>query len=527
MGKFVISIYISLVLSVSCLAETEKINDIFNSVVKVKNPISKIVTDYGTGNCINIDDQSIYLITNHHVAGDVGNNISLSFYKDGHESALIPSVVTWTKYVKNQPADISILKVNKTSLNGWTPNIITFDYDDEPLKVGDACLTIGCPKAGWPVANRGHVVKIENGIYYITPVVVSGQSGSVLFNGDGTKAKGLIAWADEEDGYGMAMTAESIQKAVFGKETNYYFNQPYNLKNTFPGIQCSQSEALFGGGRGGRNKPNCPDGDCPNRNPDGGGRKPLLPNTDNPDAAPKPEGGGGNKIFPTAPVKPGEKVPDAPKESLPPSDFDKYKTDTDNKFAGIDDRLSKIESTNKDMLKSIADTPSKSDVVTPGKLSEMEANVDKKLAEYAGSIGKTINEVQKQVADGTITQAQIQELAAPVAQTVVNKAVEGLTKTNDVVTIKSDLEKLNKLYNDVTTKITDVQKSNISNTEKVSETNNTVIKEVLSGQSTDKYITIGGVTIPWFVLALLGYWYRRHFGGASVPPFVPLTAAKK
>lgn len=516
MKKILYGLTLLLFLANQCFAETDQIKDIFNSVVKVKHNLG-LVSDLGTGNCINQDETYIYIITNHHVAGDVNNVCQIFFYKDGHESAPIDSKVIWTAYRITEPVDISILKVEKSKLGGWIPNIIQFEYDDKPLKVGDACLTIGCPKAKWPEAKRGHIAKSSNGMYYITPDVVEGQSGSVLFNKDGSKAIGLIAWSSE--GYGKAMNTQTIQNAVFGKKSNYYFKQPYSIKDKKQ-VKFTDAESVFGGGRF---KPNddCPDGNCPSKPKD-----PTTPPT------------GGNKIFPTSPEQKPENpdiVPEAPKDPPKPSELELYKKEVTDKFTDLDGRLGKIETninssenSRQNLLSMIAKLegelksigtkvegiPSKDGVVTPGKLEETIQEFNKILENQSSSIGDTINNLEKKV-DDSVSKEKMEELLTPIKKELTEKLVT-------VDDAQNKITNLNKLYESLKLGVSDIK----STTEKVSETNNTVIKEVLSGQSNDKLITIGGYSVPWAVVLILGWLYRRHFGGAATPPF-PTIVPKK
>lgn len=516
MRKILISLLIVLFLAGSCFAETDQIKDIFNSVVKVQDGQT-----FGSGNCINQDDKFIYLITNHHVAGDVGNKVNAYFYRDGHQSSAIGGEVIWTAYLKNEPVDISVFKIPKASLGGWMPTIVNFEYNDTPLKEGDACLTIGCPSAKWPEAQRGHITKSSNGVYYITPNVIGGQSGSVLFNKDGSKAIGLIAWSSE--GFGKAMNAQTLQNAAFGKKTNYYYNQPYDLKDQKQ-VKFTYAEPMFGRGRFNQPNDDCPDGNCPN--------KPITPK--------QPVVGGGNKIFPTSPeqVNP-DAAPEAPKDPPKPSELELYKTENTGRFASLDERLNKIESnldsseqSRQNLLLSIskletelknldakvAGVPSKGDTVTPGKLEETVKDFNKVLEEHSAKIGESINALELQADE---TPDKLKELIAPIKEELSKKLISVDDAQNKIATLTKSYDEL-KIG--ISKNMSDIQKQT---TEKISETNNTLIKEVMSGQNTDKYISIGGYSIPWIVVLILGWLYRRHFGGAAQPPFPTIIQTAK
>lgn len=542
MSKVILTIALILSFCGSISASTPEINNIFESVAKVKNGRT-----YGTSNCINIDDKNVYMITNYHVAGDIGNKVDLFFYRAGHQSQQIKASVVWTAYVRNQPIDISLLAVPLSAFpKDWKPTVINFEYGDSPLKEGDTCLTIGCPEAEWPKANSGHIVSISGGTYKITPIVIEGQSGSVLFNGDGTKAIGLIAWRD--DTYGKAMTASTIQKAVLGQQSNYYYKQPYNDLGDRPLIPFyyGDSTVAFGGRR--------PNNDCPNCRP--GPREPRRkqPNNDettpNDESQPNPkEDGDGIKIFPTYPGKPedefNDKAPVAPndatkpKAAIPPqkSDLDQFKIDNTAKLDGFDGRLKKVEdaitkqtetikqyeqnnqslsSSLTDIQNKLAKVPTKEDFVTPGKLNELvkpqidsvSTDFNKKLEDYSSKIGLNIEH-------NTVTPGKLTDLLAPIKKDAVDLS-QNLGKMGDTV------NGLKQAYTEVKSVATQAS-AQVSSVQNSKEINNTftkeIIREVVGDKNMDRYINIGGSSIPILVFGAIAYWYRRHFGGAAPDPF--------
>lgn len=446
--KTLLSIVFTLIFSLATLAAEQ--NTVFESVVKVHAGNS-----YGTGTCVNIDENNLYIITNRHVVG-TSKTVNVRFYRQGHESSEIGADVIWTAYRKNEPVDIALLKVERNKLN-WTPKVVNFELDDKIYNIGDTTLTIGCPSAEWPRAYKGHIEKLEGGTYLITPTVVPGQSGSVLFNGDGTKAIGLIAWYEEDNGqkYGKAMTAEVIQKAVLGKETNYFLKQDsYNTINDSYNFEDSERTPLEVAFRR-HNRPNdCPDGTCPrtpknqpNPKPD---RDRILDRRKNDDQeTPIPnKPGEGIKIFPTYPDGPNpqdkdEVVPKAPDVPEEPKVDEKYttlenrvktledtvannkpqdNTELNKKIANLEiahDNMSKdINSlTNKvtDLAKQVGEKPDKGDIVTPGKLDDFLKQQD--------SILKNVAEGQK----AFVTAKEIESLSSRLNDSV--KKVETVANT--------------------------------------------------------------------------------------------------
>lgn len=519
-----LSVALFLSVIVNSYAETAQINNIFSAVVKVEDGRT-----FGSGGCINIDDKYVYIITNHHVAGGVGNDVSLFFYRDGHESVKIAGQVIWTAYLKNQPVDISLIKVPLKSLYGWRPNVIQFT--DDKIKEDQPCITIGCPKAEWPKAVKGHIVKNQGGTYLISPTVVPGQSGSVLFNEDGTKAIGLIAWY--EGNYGKAMTADTIKEAALGKQSNYYYNQPYGLSDQpiigWPIAYKDQTVPFF------RNLcPNCPND---NENPE----EPREPNTPrrNNNNTPPPDDGT-DKIFPTRPEDPDKEfdnkpVPPAPKEPAQPVEpekpkvdlLDQYKTENNKKFSELEQKIKGLE----DRINKDAQTSEQS-----------RQNILNKITEITGQLGK-FKDIQDQInkilmivnglpTDGkVITPGNIHDNIRPELDNlsksidtklaeyseIISKNTVTPGKLDDVMNnLKKDVDTAKQQLASFTSKINDVQKE--VSTKETTTTN--IIKEVLADNTNDKYVTIGGLTIPWGVLLILGYFLKgRLGGGATQNPF--------
>lgn len=396
---------------------------IFESVVKVHGPVVGGYTDYGSGLCVNLDDDYIYISTNKHVVGN-GKKAFVRFYREGYESKEIEAEIAWTAYKKNQPVDIALLKVERKKIN-WTPPIVELALDGKIYSVGETIMTIGCPEAGWPKAVQGHIVKSEGGTYLLTPAAKEGQSGSVLLNKDGTKVIGIIAWSNDK--HARAMNLETIKLAVEGKPCKYYLNQDYSVEES--DYVSVEKQVGFLNRRG-----NCPPGGCnPNQQPPQNRR--LRPNKDTEDTN-KPSDGG-LKIFPTFPgdqeipeddkpeVKPAEVKPEQPKVDDSRvvaletkvndlvSKFDaanKTNTADHQKFAHdiaeVEIKIGnvgKVDTSNlatkDDVTNAVKDKADVSDVVTPGNLEQKLKSITDAVTpgKLTAAIAPTITELKQSV----------------------------------------------------------------------------------------------------------------------------------
>ena len=482
-------------------------NTIFESVAKVNSGRS-----WGTATCINLDNDYIYLITNKHVVGQ-SSDVSVQFYRQGHESVGIPAQVIWFAYRPNEPVDIALVRVSRKNLS-WTPKVISFELDDTPLKVNETCLTVGCPEAKWPRAYKGHIVNVSGGTYKITPTVEPGQSGSVLFNGDGTKAIGLIAWY--EGNYGKAMTAETIQKAISGQSSNYYLKQPYNR---LLGNEPTPIPINWEGCPNCRPGPNGPNGPFQNRppreqNPNGPfNRKPNQPES--------PESpGDGIKIFPTYPGQPDDEfTPDneTPDPATPPQS-DRFNiiedrlTKLEGDYTALDTKVTdistKLDSTTKkiddltidfgylkvklpkkieELEAMINNKPDKGDTVTPGKLDDFIKENTAKMAEQKQEIegkipsNEDINGVLQGVhktleANSVATKSEIKDLGSKVDQTIQNQS-----NSKDEI-----IKTLGNLF-------ATAQKSEVNNTSVYHDISTTAVQ----------------TGIPAGALVLIGWWLKK------------------
>ena len=108
--KYLYSLILVLLLSFTPCFSTE--TKMFESVVKVHGPVVAQHMNYGSGLCVNIDDDYVYIITNKHVPGN-SKTAKVQFYKQGHESVDVDAEVSWSAFRENQPIDVALLKVDR------------------------------------------------------------------------------------------------------------------------------------------------------------------------------------------------------------------------------------------------------------------------------------------------------------------------------------------------------------------------------------------------------------------------------
>lgn len=555
--KYILSLSLALLFVVNSVFSAEN-QSFFESVTKVYN---KSGSDYGSGDCVNIDDNYIYILTNRHVVGN-SKIVSVEFYRQGHQSVYIPATVIWTAYKDNEPVDIALLAVDRKKLD-WTPAIVKFDPSDKLYSKGDTVITIGCPQAEWPRAYKGHIVEVSGGTYTITPNVEPGQSGSILMNADGTKAIGLIAWTS--NGYGKAMTSEVIKKAIYGQNTNYYFKQPYKLSNC-ERISAKTAISNFieetcGFRRGGcpncgpNNCPNCgPNGCRPHRriNPDDNSPDDNSPNEipETPDDNSPNDNNGGIKIFPTFPNDPTNPPTPNPTPNPKPATPIIPATPTGptlDQYNTLEKRVTELEkkhtSDYNDLTKKISDIDNK-------KLPDT-VNIDNQLASHNHQLTDLNGIVQK-------LQSELDK--KPGKQDVINpNQFDILLRDSPVIKDIKDTQKnfltaqdINNLSQGLQNKLdqtkTDVSKQINNSTQQQNQAILGIFKDTLTKIAQNKDVPVStstvlnsygttalGTLIPSSVLLVLGYLFRNvlktfteqyisgHFGGVvAQDPFQKL-----
>ncbi len=77
-------------------------------------------------------------------------------------------------------------------------------------------LTCGAQGGAAVSLGRGHIVRRTRGLIYYKPEALPGRSGSPLFNEDGSRVIGLVAWRTGA-GHGLAMNSAAVRSFVRGE----------------------------------------------------------------------------------------------------------------------------------------------------------------------------------------------------------------------------------------------------------------------------------------------------------------------
>ncbi|TWU39326.1 S1 family peptidase [Novipirellula artificiosorum] len=190
----------------------------------------------GSGTVFRESADHFYVLTNAHVAGtDLGNQVSLEFWKDGHQSRPVTGQTVAVAYIPRAYRDIAVVRVAKQTLGSYRPPVIPLAGEQDSVDYR-AIFSVGCAAGRWPTAFEGFALRRNtNGgdTIHFVPMPAGGRSGSAIFDvlGEVPKIVGLIAWRSSDDGghgydgrgethgYGIAMTHQEIWSGLLGKRT--------------------------------------------------------------------------------------------------------------------------------------------------------------------------------------------------------------------------------------------------------------------------------------------------------------------
>ena len=209
--------------------------DYYESVCRVNRPGG----GRGTGWAFSADNSVCHVMTNRHVVGK-STSVELEFWQKGHKSSRIPARVIWRSSGRGR--DLAVGQVNIDQFpHGLEPSVIPLAPRGSDPQRGDTIMTVGCPRASWAKASRGHVSGYKGGHYTLVPPVVPGQSGSPILNGDGTQALGVVTWHSPS----RAQSLETVYSTLFGAQQNRSQYSPIpirpvglNLKKLFDFGNC-------------------------------------------------------------------------------------------------------------------------------------------------------------------------------------------------------------------------------------------------------------------------------------------------
>ncbi|MBB3210617.1 hypothetical protein FHS27_006465 [Rhodopirellula rubra] len=168
----------------------------------------------GSGVIFDADEDNYHVLTNAHVVGRVGNRVSLEFEHSGYRSRPIAGRVVRSHIARTTSIDLAIVELPRSAFPGPMPVVPLAEVgfkDDSPT-----VLTCGAQGGAAVSLQRGHIVRQTRGLIYYKPEALPGRSGSPLFNDDGSRVIGLVAWRTG-DGHGLAMNAAAVRSFVHGE----------------------------------------------------------------------------------------------------------------------------------------------------------------------------------------------------------------------------------------------------------------------------------------------------------------------
>lgn len=265
----------------------------------------------GTGCIFAADDTHYYVLTNAHVTRQ-GDKPRLVFVMRGAERSVDAETV-WHSYAAIEQGyhrDIAVMKIPRAAFGDYTPSVIPLAEESFSLVENEEIASAGCPGGRWITAWKGQATSLTADAFNFVPPPMGGRSGSAIFDADGTKIVGLLAWGG--GGEGIAQTIGEIYRAMRGEAAKLYTEQPREA-----------ARIVLVGHRAVLPEPLAPLADiaprqapCPNCPPVG--PSPIRPPA-RPQPAPSNPGGGDNMPFPLPPgIVPQPQEPNEPTEPQPP-----------------------------------------------------------------------------------------------------------------------------------------------------------------------------------------------------------------
>lgn len=179
--------------------------DFFESVCRVSRSNGR-----GTGWVFSADDTVCHVLTNRHVVGG-SSTVSVEFWQQGHKSSRVPGRVIWRS--RNRRHDLAVVEIDLSEFPaGLEPTVIPLAPRGSDPERGETIMTVGCPRASWAQASRGHLKGYRGGHYLLVPSVIPGQSGSPILNFNGTEALGVVTWHSPS----RAQSLETVYRALVG-----------------------------------------------------------------------------------------------------------------------------------------------------------------------------------------------------------------------------------------------------------------------------------------------------------------------
>jgi hypothetical protein len=210
----------------------------------------------GTGVVFEISNGKVHVLTNAHVATTL--IMRLEFWRDGHKMDSVSGVTV----LRDRKRDVAVISIDVAVFGDRLPTVIPLAPRGTVLLDGQEIISAGCPKGRWTKAWIGHIENSLDGRIKFQPGPYGGQSGSALFDADGTQIVALLNLQETrgKDGpiiAGYAVNLENVYAAIYGEveeeeeEVNYWRRQrswPYTPAQCGP-KGCPRPEK-YGGKKG-------------------------------------------------------------------------------------------------------------------------------------------------------------------------------------------------------------------------------------------------------------------------------------
>jgi len=169
----------------------------------------------GSGCCIQISDDYVWVLTNAHVATQ--SRAWCEFYRAGHASRKMEGQVAY----RDQSIDAAIIAIHKSHFQGHLPPAIPVAAANYKVQPGETITSVGCAEGHWPSAWRGHAIGYS-GTKVIDlrfrPAPEGGRSGSAIFDAEGTRIVALLKQRNSQSvtdqTQGIATYCWSLHKGI-------------------------------------------------------------------------------------------------------------------------------------------------------------------------------------------------------------------------------------------------------------------------------------------------------------------------
>lgn len=169
----------------------------------------------GTGVAFAQPDGRLKILTNAHVVpAPLGSEVQLTFWRRGRPLPPRAGRVEWRSFAAGTARDVAVLSC---PAGESPPPCIPLAEKDVPLPVGEAVVSIGCPRGGWPTLFVGQITHHLSAAVEFVPLPASGRSGSPLLSTDGRHILGLVAWQTGDRRRGRAVSLAEIYRALSGE----------------------------------------------------------------------------------------------------------------------------------------------------------------------------------------------------------------------------------------------------------------------------------------------------------------------